>query len=274
MRLLGLSAVVATFAIQTVSAANRFTGIVAANSKSSGACRTASDWNAVLDSAKAQGFTRLRILGNDCNAFDLATGSAKARGIKVLAGVYANSGTMAASNAQIDNDVGAFVNAVRKYGADAFDGITIGNEVNDSAINIMNKVWSVRGYLRDVIGYYGPVSSVHTWVYIRDNPVMCQGDRVTANAHAFFDGTPASNAGPFVSYTVYPALVGACPGKSIVITESGWPSRGGSINQAVPSLANEQAALRALNCAASGGATIYAFEADDLAWKSNDNERR
>jgi len=83
----------------------------------------------------------------------------------------------------------------------------------------------------------------------------------------------AANAGPFISYTVYPALTSACPGKEIVITESGWPSAGADYGVAVPSLANEQTALQALNCAASGGAKIYAFEYDDLAWTANANEQ-
>jgi hypothetical protein len=48
---------------------------------------------------------------------------------------------------KINADMDAFVTAVQKYGADAFDGITIGNEVQDDALNIMNKVWDVRGAL-------------------------------------------------------------------------------------------------------------------------------
>lgn len=83
--------------------------------------------------------------------------------------------------------------------------------------------------------------------------------------------------GPFISYTVYPALTGACSGQTIIITESGWPSRGATNGQAVPSLANEQSALYALNCAASGGANIYAFEYDgehpqeQHVWRSRSN---
>jgi exo-beta-1,3-glucanase (GH17 family) len=61
--------------------------------------------------------------------------------------------------------------------------------------------------------------------------------------------------------------------KDIMITESGWPSRGGSIGAAVPSLANEQAALSNLNCVAKS-IKIIAFEAEDSTWKNaNDNEK-
>ena len=60
---------------------------------------------------------------------------------------------------------------------------------------------------------------------------------------------------------------------NIVITESGWPSRGASNGVAVPSVANEGAAIRSLNCAATT-TKIFALEADDSVWKSgNENER-
>lgn len=59
--------------------------------------------------------------------------------------------------------------------------IFLRNEVGDSAGNIMTKVYDVRGYLGS-IGVTTPVSTVHTWVFIRDNPSMCGADFVGANA--------------------------------------------------------------------------------------------
>jgi len=167
---------------------------------------------------------------------------------------------------------------VSKYGANNIDGLTIGNEVNDSPSNIMQRVWDVRGYLNNIIGYRGPISTVHTWVQVMNNPVLCDADRVTVNAHAFFDGNvQAGNAGNFIRDTVLPNIRRVCAPYSavnnIVITESGWPSRGGSNGAAVPSLGNEAAAIRSLNCA-STSTKIFAFEADDSVWKGgNDNEK-
>ncbi|KAG8988130.1 hypothetical protein FRB94_001831 [Tulasnella sp. JGI-2019a] len=264
---------VASTFIASTSAKNWFAGFAASNEKSDGTCRTAADWGTMLDTAKAQGFTTVRLYGAECNAFALAGAAALARGMYVMAGVYANEGTIAASQTQLNNDVATFVSAINTIGHATFVGLIVGNEVADTATNIMNEVYNVRGYLNS-LGYYGKVTTAHTWVFIQENPSMCGADFVAANAHAFYDGnTVAANAGPFVSYTVYPALTGACPGKTIVITESGWPSRGNDYGVAVPSLANEQTALYALNCAASGGAQIYAFEYDDLAWTANANEQ-
>ena len=55
------------------------------------------------------------------------------------------------------------------------------NEVNDSADNIMAKVYDVRGYLGSV-GVYTPVSTAHTWYFISQNPQMCGADFGAANA--------------------------------------------------------------------------------------------
>ena len=167
---------------------------------------------------------------------------------------------------------------MKKYGAGSIDGLTVGNEVNDSPSNIMQKVGDVRGHLNNVIGYKGPISTVHTWVQVMNNPVLCDADRVTVNAHAFFDGNvKAGSAGNFIKDTVLPNIRRVCAPYSavndIVITESGWPSRGNSFGAAVPSVGNEAAAIKSLNCA-SKSTKIFAFEADDSVWKNdNENER-
>ncbi|KAG5638104.1 hypothetical protein H0H81_001782 [Sphagnurus paluster] len=139
----------------------------------------------------------------------------------------------------------------------------------------MAKVYDVRGYLRSV-GVSTPVSTVHTWVAIRDNPALCGADFAGANAHAFYDGGRVSGqTGDFVFKTVVPALKAACPGKKIMITESGWPSRGGNFGAAVASLGDERNAILNLNCACRDDRSVdvYAFEYDDQNWKGNDNER-
>lgn len=66
---------------------------------------------------------------------------------------------------------------MNKYGSGSVDGLTVGNEVADSPQNIMTKVWDVRGYLNNVMNYHGPISTVHTWVEVMQNPgtfsVLC-----------------------------------------------------------------------------------------------------
>ncbi|KAH9474152.1 Cell surface mannoprotein MP65 [Psilocybe cubensis] len=239
-------------------------------------CRSQAQWNKLVNDAKSQGFKIIRIIGFDCSALELASSAAATAGLQIMAGIFAQFGTIAASSSQIEyelificNDVQRFRAAYTKYGAGRYVGLTIGNEVQDSVGNIMAKVYSVRGYLKSV-GVQTPVSTVHTWVDIRNNPALCGADFVGANAHAFFDGgVNSGQAGSFLYNTVKPALQAACPGKKIYITESGWPSRGGNNRNAVASVPDEHNAISSINCAARDTSmTIFAFEYDDQLWKN------
>ncbi|KAF8992215.1 glycoside hydrolase superfamily [Cyathus striatus] len=258
-------------------ATTHFAGLTVSNSAGGTGtytCRTQDQWNQLAQDAKNQGFGSIRILGFDCNSLDMASSAAAAVGIQVMAGIYI-ADTVSQDMTQINNDVQTFRAAYAKYGAGRYVGLTIGNEVNDSPGNIMAKVYDVRGYL-PTVGVNVPVSTVHTWVEIRDNPALCGADFVGANAHAFYDGGRTSGqAGDFVFQTVVPALRAACPGKKIYITETGWPSRGPQNGVAVASVADERNAILNLNCACRDdtSVSVYAFEYDDQLWKSNDNER-
>ncbi|KAJ7591448.1 glycoside hydrolase superfamily [Mycena floridula] len=250
-------------------------------------CRTQAQWNQVANDAAGLGMVAIRITGFDCNALDMAAQACAQANIALLAGIFI-PGTVAASIVDINNQVQDFRAAVAKYGQGRFVALTIGNEVNDSVDNIMAKVFDVRGYLNS-IGITVPVSTVDTWVRIRDNPALCGADFVGANAHAFYDGSPSSNANNFMVNAVIPSLTRACPGKTIRITESGWPSRGPSNGNAVASINDELIALQGLNCGIKAhlihyskflfhfqqaqNVIMYAFEYDDQLWKANDNER-
>ncbi|KAF9566943.1 glycoside hydrolase [Agrocybe pediades] len=263
--------------VSTALASNHFAGINVSNSPtgtSTYTCRSQADWNNIASTAKNNGFKSLRIIGFDCNALDMASSAAAANGLQILAGIFVQ-GSIADGITQINNDVQTFRAAYAKYGAGRYLGLTIGNEVNDSSANIMAKVFDVRGYLGSV-GVTTAVSTVHNWVRIRDDPALCGADFVGANAHAFYDGNVGSgNAGDFLFNTVVPILKNACPGKKVFITESGWPSRGPSNGAAVASINDEHAATVSLNCASvrDTSVSVFAFEADDQQWKSNDNER-
>ncbi|KIJ29543.1 glycoside hydrolase family 17 protein [Sphaerobolus stellatus SS14] len=174
------------------------------------------------------------------------------------------------------NNVQTFQTAFKKFGAKRYAGLTIGiNYMNHSVENILAKVNDVKGYLR-CVGVATPVFTAHIWVNIRDSPALCSADFVAANAHAFFDGNVESaQAGDFVFNTVVPSLKKACPGKPIIISESGWPSRGNANRAAKTSVNDEKAALNSLNGVSKRDKTVmvFAFEYDDQTWKFNDNER-
>ncbi|KAH6895041.1 glycoside hydrolase superfamily [Coprinopsis sp. MPI-PUGE-AT-0042] len=280
--------------VASVSAANNFAGITVSNIQSTDpTCRTQQQQGIMV---------QFRILAFDCDALDRAATAAASAGLTVLAGIWfqvksplANGlsctytptliqGSVANAAASIRNDVEAFRNAAGKFGPGRFRGLTIGNENFDNPSAIMDKVNEMRNYLRSA-GINTPVSTVHDWVQIRANPVLCNGDFRSNKDHcntpadpvsAFYDGNvAASQMGDFVFKTVIPELKAACPGKTIIITEAGWPSRGAANRQAVASVDAAKSALLTLNCACKDnrGVSVYAFEAEDLFWKADDRER-
>lgn len=259
------------------AAVNNFGGLTMSNSiggSGSYTCRTQAQWNDLANAAAGAGFKSIRIEGFDCDALNLASSAATSVGFRVMAGIFFD-GTVAANDAAINDQVNQFIDAVRQFGAERYIGLSIGNENTDAPTNIMNKVSQVRNTLL-AAGISIPVSTVQTWIAIRDNPVFCQGDFVGANAHAFYDGNTVSDqTGNFVIHNVVPVLRSVCGGKQLFITESGWPSRGNSNGVAVASLADERSALLNLNCACRDdtSVSVFAFEYDDQIWKGNDNER-
>ena len=73
----------------------------------------------------------------------------------------------------------------------------------------MAKVYDVRGYLGS-IGVTTPVSTVHTWVFIRDNPSMCGADFVGANAQ--YDSSYPHAARVLMSpWTAVPSMILQAP---------------------------------------------------------------
>ncbi|KAF8652878.1 hypothetical protein AX16_004099 [Volvariella volvacea WC 439] len=260
-----------------VLSANHFEGIVASNSIGGDSrynCRTQAQWNVLARDARGAGFGAIRITGFNCDALERASVAAAMAGLKVLAGIYI-SGSVASSVGQVMADVRRFEAAYKRFGASGYVALTVGNEVNDSPGNIMSIVRQVRSHLRSN-GVAIPVSTVHTWINISNNPVLCDADFVAANAHSWYDGGYRSEqTGHFVFGVVVPNLKRVCPGKKIIITESGWPSRGPPNANAFASIADEHAALANLNCACRNDPSVdvYAFEYDDQRWKDGDVEK-
>ncbi|KAG6885885.1 hypothetical protein C0993_008404 [Termitomyces sp. T159_Od127] len=260
-----------------VFALNHFSGITVSNGvggSSTYTCRTQAQWNELAYVVKKSGFKSLRIIGFDCDALNRASTAAAHAGLTILAGIYI-PGSVHAHMTTTDNDLRAFRDAYHRFGPGRFVGLTIGNEVIDLPVAIASEVHRAKALLVSM-GVYTPVATAHSWVQYSNNPILCRGDFVAANAHAFYDGhVTAQNAGNFVEQTVIPALKLACPGKKITITESGWPSRGPADGSGSASTSAEKAALINLNCASKNDphVAVYAFEYDDQMWKDKENER-
>lgn len=220
------------------------------------------------DFKKIEGWALVRIYGTDCNQLETVIPAAKAKGMRIFAGMSSQN----VLGGKIQEDVEAFARTCGDSW-DIIDTISVGNELVNSgtapsvAVGAVN---SAREALR-AKGYNGPVVSVDTFVAIKRHPEICQNsDYAAANIHAFFDGgVDASGAGSFVSDQAK-QVSEVCGGKKVVVTETGWPNAGGTNKMAVPGPDTQQAALSSIKQNFSSNPSgVILFTAFNDLWKKD-----
>ena len=225
-----------------------------------GSCKTADQIKTDFDAFSNYGM--IRIYGTDCDQVANVLPAASARNMKVFAGVWDVS--------QVSSEVQTIIAAAQNNWS-AIDTISIGNEVINSGTGTVAEVVAAVNTARSLLkaaGYNGKVVTVDTFNQIIANPQLCQvSDFAAANCHAFFDSSiTADQAGSYVKEQAQ-RVQQACGGMDTVITESGWPSNGDTNGAAVPSQANQQAAISSLRSAFSSNLVL--FSAFNDAWKQN-----
>jgi exo-beta-1,3-glucanase (GH17 family) len=113
------------------------------------------------------------------------------------------------------------------------------------------------------------VTTADTWATLLAHPsVIAAGDVVFANLYPYWEGTPEDRAVAALN-TEYQSVVAAAGGKPVYVSETGWPSCGNVVDQAVPSPATASAYfLEFMSWARATNAPAFAFEAYDEAWKA------
>jgi len=114
-----------------------------------------------------------------------------------------------------------------------------------------------------------PVATADTYQELLDHPsVMAACDVVMPNYFPFWGGVSIGSAVNWVDLR-HQQVVAAAGGKPIIISESGWPSHGSPVGNAVPSPGNASAHLSSfIDWAEGEGVGYFYFEAFDEPWKS------
>ncbi|KAH7586681.1 Glycosyl hydrolases family 17 signature [Nakaseomyces glabratus] len=227
-----------------------------------GTCKDASA--VASDLAALSQYPTIRLYGTDCNQVENVF-KAKASGQKLFLGVFDVS--------NIQGSVDAIKSAVNTYGSwDDVTTVSIGNELVNggqaSPAQVGQYVAAGRAALQ-AAGFNGPVVSVDTFIAVINNPELCQySDYMAVNAHAYFDQyTKAQDAGSWLLQQIQRVWT-ACDGKKeVVITESGWPSKGQTLGVAVPSKQNQKDAVNSITAAC--GADTFLYNAFNDYWKAD-----
>lgn len=223
-------------------------------------CKTAAQVAADFAMIPEGKYNLVRIYGTDCNQVENVI-AAKPASMKIFAGVY--------DITQVASELAVITAAAEASSWDHFHTISIGNELINSNSATVSAVVGAISTARGILSgkFTGSIVTVDTTGAIEANPELCENsDYVAANAHPFFDATSeASNAGSWLLSSMQ-AVSAACGGKDTMITETGWPWAGDSNGVAVPSPANQQTAISAIESSVTSNYIM--FTALNDLWKA------
>lgn len=228
-----------------------------------GGCKSAKEVKD--DLAKLSGFSLIRIYGVDCDQVPNVL-AALAPGQKLFLGVFDMN--------SIESDLKTINDAVKAHGEGwgVVDTISIGNELVNNGKATVDQIAGYLKTARKVLegyGYKGNVVSVDTFIALINNPGLCKlSDYHAVNAHAFFDGyIEAAGSGDWVLEQISRVKSVCKDDKDVIITETGWSSKGDSNNKAVPSRDNQKKALDSIK--EKAGDKCILFTAFNDLWKED-----
>ncbi|WP_237563117.1 MFS transporter [Algoriphagus kandeliae] len=113
-----------------------------------------------------------------------------------------------------------------------------------------------------------PVSYVDTYFQLSQRPEIVNAcDLVLANCYPFWEGCNVDQA-PIYLEKMYEMAKNAANGKEVIITETGWPDSGESVQSAKPSPENAMKYIIASNrWAQKEGIALFNFTSFDEPWK-------
>lgn len=236
-------------------------GITYSPYSSDGTCKSTDE--IVSDIQKLSAFPLIRLYAPDCNSVS-AVLSAMGSNQKLFAGLFYMD--------SLDTDIQTLATQVKAStrGWDAVYVVSVGNEwVNSgtySASKVVSAVNSARTTLKSA-GWTGSVVTVDTVPAYENNPDLCTcSDFAAVNSHPFWDGNTApEDSGSFLE-TVLSSVKNLC-GKDVLITETGWPTKGNTYgSKGVPGTSQQLAALKSISSAVADN-VIFFTTYNDL-WKS------
>lgn len=157
-------------------------------------------------------------------------------------------------------------------GWSAVHTVAIGNELVNSGsatvAQIQTAVTTARTWFKaNAADYSGYIVLVDTLAAMMANPLMCDiSDYIAVNCHPYFSGVEALTSGTWLAAQIESLLSTCGNGKTILITESGWPSYGNTVGDAVPSKANQLAAIEGLGNVV--GNQVIMFTTYNDYWKT------
>ncbi len=147
------------------------------------------------------------------------------------------------------------------------DIAVVGNEVllrNDlTEEEVIHYISAVKKELGDI-----PVAYVDAYYQFHQRPKLVEAcDMILVNCYPFWEGIDIEKASNYLKQ-MHAVSVAAAKGKPVIITETGWPNKGESINNAEPSDINAMKYFININSWANqDNIDMFYFSSFDESWK-------
>jgi len=193
------------------------------------------------------------------SGYEIIPGIAKQMGFKVLIGAWIGK-----DKEQNEKEVQLLIKLVNEGSVDM---AAVGNEVlfrgDQDEAALVNYIQEVKKNTNGV-----PVCCVDIYSEFIKHPELVNAcDKLLINCYPFWEGANIEHAGVYLQ-EMYNKVKAAANGKEIIITETGWPSNGQVMNEAVPSKENMMLYfMEAQLWAAKAKVKLFYFSSFDEAWK-------
>jgi len=184
---------------------------------------------------------------------------ASEKGLKTMAGAWIGS-----DKEQNHKEIQALIDLANQGHVDV---AVVGNEVllrNELTVQeIIDYIKEVKQALPDI-----PVSYVDAYYQFTNHPELVEVcDVILANCYPFWEGCHIDQSSVYLTQ-MYKVLQDAAQGKSVIITETGWPSEGDQTNDAEATQENAiKYFVNVNNWASEQEVKLYYFSSFDESWK-------
>ena len=182
---------------------------------------------------------------------------AKKKGFTVYGGAWINN-----NSTTNDREVGYLIAEYKKGNVDL---AIVGSEV---MLRGDLQASALITYIRQVKAVGAPVTFDDVFNAVNSNPtIVAECDKIMINIYPYWSGVNIESA--FTDFLGdYNSVKAKYPGKEIIIGETGWPSGGNNVGQAVPNPANALTYLdKILNWSNAKGIKCVYFEFINEPWK-------
>ena len=184
---------------------------------------------------------------------------ASEKGLKTMVGAWIGN-----DKAQNNKEIHALIELANQGHVDV---AVVGNEVllrNELSVQeVIDYIKEVKKALPDI-----PVSYVDAYYQFSEHPELVQVcDVILANCYPFWEGCHIDQSSNYLKQ-MYKVLLDASQGKSVIITETGWPSEGDQTNEAEATQENAiKYFVNVNNWVSKQGVKLYYFSSFDESWK-------